>query len=53
MKDGLFYRPHPVVWRTVMGAGVLYLCTLVFFLFQVSKKFLFFFPPKKSKKNFH
>jgi phosphatidylserine synthase 2 len=34
MRDGLFYRPHPAVWRIVMGAGVLYLLGLVFLLFQ-------------------
>ena len=34
MRDGLFRRPHPVFWRLVMGMAVLYLCLLVFFLFQ-------------------
>jgi len=33
-KDGLFIRPNPVIWRVVMGAGVLYLMLLVFLLFQ-------------------
>lgn len=35
MPDGLFVRPHPVLWRTVTGVGVLYLCFCVFLLFQV------------------
>jgi len=34
MRDGLFVRPHPVVWRVIMGAAVLYLLLLVFILFQ-------------------
>lgn len=34
MKDGLFVRPHPVVWRLVMGVSVIYFCLLVFLLFQ-------------------
>jgi len=34
MKDGLFVRPHPVLWRLVMGVSVIYFCLLVFLLFQ-------------------
>jgi len=34
MRDGIFYRPHPMLWRTMMGLAVLYLCILVFMLFQ-------------------
>lgn len=34
MRDGLFVRPHVVVWRIVMGCAILYLCLLVFLLFQ-------------------
>ncbi|KAF2073369.1 hypothetical protein CYY_005314 [Polysphondylium violaceum] len=34
MRDGLFIRPHPAFWRVIMGCGVLYLCALVFLLFQ-------------------
>lgn len=34
LKDGVFIRPHPAVWRVVTGCGVLYLCGLVFLLFQ-------------------
>eukprot|EP01133_Synstelium_polycarpum_P014158 gene14158-16686_t len=36
MRDGLFIRPHPAVWRVVMGMGVIYLCALVFLLFQTA-----------------
>lgn len=32
--DGMFRRPHPLVWRVVTGLGVLYLLFLVFMLFQ-------------------
>lgn len=35
MRDSIFQRPHPAVWRIVMGAGVIYLIILVFLLFQV------------------
>ncbi|GAM20690.1 hypothetical protein SAMD00019534_038650 [Acytostelium subglobosum LB1] len=34
MRDGVFVRPHPAFWRVVMGMGVIYLCSLVFLLFQ-------------------
>lgn len=37
MRDGLFRRPHAVFWRIVMGMAVLYLCLLVFLLFQVNE----------------
>jgi len=36
MRDGLFRRPHAVFWRIVMGMAVLYLCLLVFLLFQTA-----------------
>ncbi|EFA78652.1 phosphatidylserine synthase [Heterostelium album PN500] len=36
MRDGLFVRPHPAFWRVVMGMGVIYLCGLVFLLFQTA-----------------
>ena len=32
--DGMFRRPHPLVWRVVTGMGVLYLLFLVFMLCQ-------------------
>ncbi|GJD10453.1 Phosphatidylserine synthase 2 [Galdieria sulphuraria] len=33
-RDGFFQRPHPAVWRLVMGISLLYLMFLVFLLFQ-------------------
>eukprot|EP00727_Mastigamoeba_balamuthi_P005744 m51a1_g179 hypothetical protein (441) ;mRNA; r:591800-593862 len=32
--DSLFRRPHPLVWRVVLGVGVLYMLALTFLLFQ-------------------
>lgn len=32
--NGPFIRPHPAVWRLVLGVSVLYLLVLVFLLFQ-------------------
>jgi phosphatidylserine synthase 2 len=34
VSDGPFERPHPIVWRCVLIAGIFYLLVLVFFLFQ-------------------
>jgi phosphatidylserine synthase 2 len=34
MRDGIFFRPHPMLWRFITGLGVLYLCALVFLMFQ-------------------
>lgn len=34
LHDGPFVRPHPAVWRVVTGIGILYLCSLVWILFQ-------------------
>eukprot|EP00871_Galdieria_phlegrea_P002094 jgi/Galph1/2886/GphlegSOOS_G1586.1 len=42
-RDGCFQRPHPAVWRLVMGVSLLYLMFLVFLLFQkveVARKIL-------------
>ncbi|RIB12286.1 phosphatidyl serine synthase-domain-containing protein [Gigaspora rosea] len=33
-RDGPFIRPHPAIWRVVLGLGVLYQMFLVFLLFQ-------------------
>jgi phosphatidylserine synthase 2 len=33
--DGPFTRPHPALWRAVLGLTVLYEMFLVFLLFQV------------------
>ncbi len=35
LHDGPFVRPHPAVWRVVTGCGILYLCSLIYLLFQV------------------
>eukprot|EP00002_Diphylleia_rotans_P015188 TRINITY_DN2942_c0_g1_i1.p1 TRINITY_DN2942_c0_g1~~TRINITY_DN2942_c0_g1_i1.p1 ORF type:complete len:411 (-),score=70.08 TRINITY_DN2942_c0_g1_i1:690-1922(-) len=34
LRDTIFTRPHPAVWRLVTGMAVLYMMALVFFLFQ-------------------
>ena len=34
MPDSLFTRPHVIVWRIVLGVGVLYALLIVFLLFQ-------------------
>jgi phosphatidylserine synthase 2 len=31
-RDGVMHRPHPVVWRCVHGAGVIYVMLLLFML---------------------
>jgi len=49
MRDGLFLRPHVAFWRAVMGITVLYLCSLVFLLFQSrtdARKLMAFIDPK-------
>ena len=33
-RDGPFIRPHPAIWRIVLGANLLYELALVFLLFQ-------------------
>eukprot|EP00049_Salpingoeca_infusionum_P011999 m.212826 g.212826 ORF g.212826 m.212826 type:complete len:431 (-) comp15075_c2_seq21:5356-6648(-) len=33
-KDGPFMRPHPVVWRLVLGVSILYEMGILFLLFQ-------------------
>jgi phosphatidylserine synthase 2 len=33
-RDGPFIRPHPAIWRIVLGANLLYELLLVFLLFQ-------------------
>ena len=34
LRDGPFMRPHPVVWRLVMGIGILYFLSIVVLYFQ-------------------
>jgi phosphatidylserine synthase 2 len=33
-RDGPFIRPHPAIWRIVLGTNLLYELALVFLLFQ-------------------
>ncbi|KAH3731340.1 phosphatidylserine synthase [Pelomyxa schiedti] len=34
LKDGLFSRPHPLLWRAVTGVSLLYMMILMFLFFQ-------------------
>ena len=34
-KSGPFIRPHPLFWRLILSASVLYLLIIIFLLFQV------------------
>lgn len=36
--NGPFIRPHPALWRIVLASSVIYLLSLVFIIFQVTKK---------------
>jgi len=50
--DGMFRKPHPLVWRVVTGVGVLYLLFLVFMLFQNldnARKLMAFIDPNLGK----
>lgn len=52
--NGPFTRPHPVVWRLVFGASVLYLLLLLFILCQnydTVKAIMYWFSP--DLKHFH
>ena len=52
--NGPFTRPHPIVWRIVFGASVLYLMGLLFLLFQnytTVKGIMYWFYP--DLKDFH
>jgi len=49
LHDGPFVRPHPAVWRVVTGIGILYLCSLIYLLFQNVhdvRQFLKYFDPR-------
>ena len=51
--NGPFTRPHPVLWRIVFGASVLYLLLLLFILcqnYQTVKAIIYWFSP--DLKNF-
>ena len=46
LPNGAFVRPHPAVWRMVLGASIAYLHVLIFLLFQTAdhiKQLLNFF----------
>eukprot|EP01004_Peranema_trichophorum_P003730 NODE_2701_length_1513_cov_50.327338_g2327_i0.p1 GENE.NODE_2701_length_1513_cov_50.327338_g2327_i0~~NODE_2701_length_1513_cov_50.327338_g2327_i0.p1 ORF type:complete len:476 (+),score=59.12 NODE_2701_length_1513_cov_50.327338_g2327_i0:75-1502(+) len=48
LPDGLLLRPHPAVWRVVLGVALIYLIILVYFLFQPvasARSILGFFDP--------
>eukprot|EP00761_Pharyngomonas_kirbyi_P003605 gb/GECH01003609.1/.p1 GENE.gb/GECH01003609.1/~~gb/GECH01003609.1/.p1 ORF type:complete len:502 (+),score=71.36 gb/GECH01003609.1/:1-1506(+) len=34
LRDGYLLRPHPAVWRVVLGCNIIYLVLMVFILFQ-------------------
>jgi phosphatidylserine synthase 2 len=34
VRDGPYRRPHPVVWRAVLGTNFIYWCLLSFLYFQ-------------------
>ncbi|KAM3181524.1 hypothetical protein ACTXT7_014196, partial [Hymenolepis weldensis] len=48
MPNGPFIRPHPLVWRVIFGASLLYFLSLVFILFlriEDVRKILFYLDP--------
>ncbi|VDL60024.1 unnamed protein product [Hymenolepis diminuta] len=48
MPNGPFTRPHPLVWRVIFGASLLYFLSLVFVLFlriEDVRKILFYLDP--------
>eukprot|EP00056_Hartaetosiga_gracilis_P008553 m.122267 g.122267 ORF g.122267 m.122267 type:complete len:1192 (-) comp12936_c0_seq8:116-3691(-) len=52
-SDGPFIRPHPVVWRLVLGISLLYLIFLVYILFQNpddGRQSLKFFDPELGQR---
>ncbi|XP_065347506.1 phosphatidylserine synthase [Cloeon dipterum] len=52
--NGPFTRPHPAIWRMVFGASVIYLCTLLFLLFQRYESVMAIFRwLDPGLKNFH
>jgi hypothetical protein len=46
LHDGPFIRPHPAVWRVVTGVGILYLCSLIYLLFQALPTLPLLPPPR-------
>ncbi|VDN11140.1 unnamed protein product [Dibothriocephalus latus] len=52
MPNGPFTRPHPLVWRVVFGASLLYFLSIVFVLFlrlEDARKILFYLDPALRK----
>ncbi|VDD77449.1 unnamed protein product [Mesocestoides corti] len=52
MPNGPFTRPHPLVWRVVFGASLLYFLSLVFVLFlrlEDTRKILFYLDPSLER----
>ncbi|KAL0217355.1 hypothetical protein RCL1_007936 [Eukaryota sp. TZLM3-RCL] len=46
LRDSVFQRPHPVMWRVIKGLSLLYLLLLIFLLYQPidwSRQFMTFF----------
>ncbi|KAH9279689.1 Phosphatidylserine synthase 1 [Echinococcus granulosus] len=55
MPNGPFVRPHPLVWRVVFGASLLYLHSLVFVLFlrlEDARKILFYLDPSLERMRY-
>eukprot|EP00811_Abedinium_folium_P035962 NODE_8712_length_1474_cov_9.691166.p1 GENE.NODE_8712_length_1474_cov_9.691166~~NODE_8712_length_1474_cov_9.691166.p1 ORF type:complete len:409 (-),score=87.62 NODE_8712_length_1474_cov_9.691166:104-1330(-) len=49
LPNGPFVRPHPAVWRLVLGVSIFYLLGLVFLLFldyQTVREFLYWLDPE-------
>lgn len=48
MPNGPFTRPHPLIWRVIFGASLLYFLSLVFILFlriEDVRNILFYLDP--------
>eukprot|EP01104_Vermistella_antarctica_P011432 TRINITY_DN3191_c0_g1_i2.p1 TRINITY_DN3191_c0_g1~~TRINITY_DN3191_c0_g1_i2.p1 ORF type:complete len:455 (+),score=91.50 TRINITY_DN3191_c0_g1_i2:253-1617(+) len=49
LKDGVFIRPHPVIWRLINGITILYFLFNVFLLFQTvddARELLSYYDPE-------
>ena len=49
LPDGIFYRPHPVFWRAVLGVNIIYLTGLLILLYQSdadARRFLAYYDPQ-------
>jgi len=52
LPDSIFRRPHPIFWRLIQAASILYLFFVLFVLFQEreqARNFLKFFDPNLGK----